>query len=170
MTDLKAIISAVLIIALAVIISLHLILFWVNDGQFIIGEKNTAIRIIEAVLAAVILFFGIERLIGTIKNPSSSKTEETLHISLHDSSDEWINPIGESTYESEGIYGELASTEYLNEYHDSGESFINMKARMTKIEIDELIAQQRARSRVTVSEAMKRARSEIDDLFHRKLD
>jgi hypothetical protein len=67
MKALKNYIAAVLIISLSVILGLHLALFWINDGQLIIGEPSEVLRIIEASLAGCILLFGIERLVNAIR-------------------------------------------------------------------------------------------------------
>lgn len=75
MKALKHYIAAVLIIALSVIIGLHLALFWLNDGQLIIGEPSEVLRIIEASLAGCILVFGIERLINAIRMQSSESED-----------------------------------------------------------------------------------------------
>jgi hypothetical protein len=74
MENLKHYVAALLIIALAVVIGLHLALFWVNDGRLIIGEPSKILRTIEAVLAGCIFLFGIERFVDAIKL-KSSKTE-----------------------------------------------------------------------------------------------
>ena len=75
MKSLKNYISAVLIIALSVILGLHLALFWIGDGQLVIGEPSGVLRIIEASLAGCILLFGIERLVNAIRVHSSESED-----------------------------------------------------------------------------------------------
>ena len=73
MEDLKSLISASLIVALAVIIGLHLTLLWSSGGELAIGENNEVLRVIESALAAGIFLFGIERLVAAIRRLSGPR-------------------------------------------------------------------------------------------------
>lgn len=75
MGDLKRFIAASLILALSVVIGLHLALFWSSDGRLVIGEPNEVLRVIEAVLAAGIFVFGIERLVEAIRTQLSGRKD-----------------------------------------------------------------------------------------------
>lgn len=75
MENLKGFIAASLILALSVIIGLHLALFWSSDGQIVIGESNKVVWIIECVVTAGILVFGIERLVAAIRTQLSDRKD-----------------------------------------------------------------------------------------------
>lgn len=58
----KNIISSCLVIALGLILTYHLILFW-TQGQVVIEEPNKIICFLETVMGFAIIAFGVERLV-----------------------------------------------------------------------------------------------------------
>lgn len=61
MQILKELWGNLLVIALGIILELHFVLFKVK-GQLVIGEDNPWILNLEIAIAALIIFFGMERL------------------------------------------------------------------------------------------------------------